>query len=134
MVYTPFDASREFVVRGRDLLAAGRNYRKGETFDKATVNPRTLRQLFDSRQIGHSDDPLAGMIKSDPLVHVAGSGRKASKPPKPSDGELERADSLAEGKTKAQLLELAEGLDTVRKEMNKKAIALAVIRAGRGVD
>jgi hypothetical protein len=129
----PFDASRSFVVRARELLAAGTRYQKGDAFNKDSVNPRILRQIFDSRQIGYGDDPAEGMIKLDPLLGGK-AGRRGTKAPKPSDGELEQADRLAGSRTKPQLLELAEGIEGVRKEMNKKAIALAVIRAGRGAE
>jgi hypothetical protein len=125
----PFDPSREFICRGRSLLAAGKSYTAGQLFDKGSVNSRVLRQLYEARQIGYADVPEAGNMRVDPLR--AGPKRKGGAP-KPNEGELEAVQALVAGKTKPQLLELAAGLEGVRKDMNKNAIALAVIRAGRG--
>lgn len=130
----PFDASREFIVRQRDALIAGRRYLPGDEFDKSTVDQRVLARLYENRMISYPDQPHP-THKLDPLMakREAKAEAKARKA-KPSAEQLEAADALANapGNTKKKLLELAEGLESVRPDMNKKAIALELIRAGRG--
>lgn len=132
MIQATFDASRDFTVCAGELLAAGRSYGRGDGFDKASVPVRTLKQLYEQRKVVYAGAPLITAVKSDPLV--TGAPPEGTTAPRPTAGELERAAALAESMGKPDLLELADGIEGVNRGMNKKAIALLVIRAGRGRD
>lgn len=137
MAQAPFDASRDFTVRAMELLAAGRAYVAGDPFDTASVPVLVLRRLYNTHQIGYADDPLKGKARVDPLLHKPkrdpldhdGNGRKGGMR-KPTIDEMALADKLVEANTKPQLLEMAKDIEGVRADMNKKAIALAIVRTG----
>lgn len=134
----PFDPSLGFIVRARDALIAGRRYKLNETFDVSTVDARLLRRLYDTRVICHPDQPISH-VKIDPLDHDANGRRGGSKKRAAREvaapSEVDAADAMAAtpGNTHAKLLAAAEGIPGVHKGMSKKAIALELIRAGRGL-
>lgn len=132
MPIAPFDASRAFTVWALKLLASGKWYVRGDSFDKDSVAPQVLRSLYNSSQLVY--DGENGMAPRDPLLtkrerraNAKGAARK------PTVDEDTLAEQLVEANTKPKLLEMADGLEGVRGDMNKKAIALAIIRAGRGL-
>lgn len=130
---TPFDASRDFIVRTRGGLINGRRYATGDAFDKSDASERLLRLLYENRIISYPDEAHPHR-RVDPLLNKAEAreAKRANKA-KPTEEQLAAAEAFAKapGNTAAKLLELAEGLDTVRPGMVKKAIALELIRAGR---
>lgn len=126
----PFDASRDFVVRTRDVPIAGRRYGVGDPFDKGTVDARTLQRLYETRVIAYPDEPHSA-VRVDPLL-AKGEGKRRKGRATPEELASAEAWANERGVTKKVLLEKAEGLASVRPDMNKKAIALELIRAGRG--
>lgn len=52
----PFDPSRDFIAK-TGFRAAGLLYQRRDSFKKDTVNERVLRQLYEARKIGYSDEP-----------------------------------------------------------------------------
>ncbi len=136
MPIAPFDASRDFTVSALSLLASGKSYVRGDPFEKGSVSGRVLQRLWEVKQIRYSDDPHRGMVPSDPLL-TPKAERKAAKAAKgalrkPTVDEDALAEKLVTENTKPALLAMAAGLEGVKPEMNKKAIALAIIRAGDG--
>lgn len=133
MPIAPFDASRAFTVSALTLLANGRHYVRGEGFVKESVPPLILKRLFDAKSIRYSDDPNGGFAPSDPLLNRKRE-RKAAKlaARKPTIDEDAEAEALKEANSLKDLMDMAKGIEGVRAGMNKKAVALAIIRAGRG--
>lgn len=59
-----FDLERAFVVR-RPLTVGGVKLAPGDPFDKALVNVRRLRQLYDQRVIMFAGDEPGAIVRSD---------------------------------------------------------------------
>lgn len=66
----PFDPTREFECR-RDFMA-GKPWKKADPFDKSSVPPRTLRQLYENRYIGYPDgQPAPVLLNREPKAPPA---------------------------------------------------------------
>jgi len=50
-----FDPSAEFEVRQSSLLAGGKWFHRGDTFENGRVPGRTLRQLYEHRAIAYPE-------------------------------------------------------------------------------
>lgn len=150
----PFDPARDFVC-GTHFLCAGQPWLRGQLFDKDSVNPRILRQLYDARRIRYAtpDELAAGpdAPKVPAVPELSKAERRAAKraaaeqalkaaspapapagaPDGATESEDERAAKLAKHFSHAALFDKASDLPGVVKEQTKKVIALALIRAGR---
>jgi hypothetical protein len=140
----PFDPSRDFVCLA-PFRAGGHAWGRKQPFDRALVNERTLRLLYESHKIGYADgpDPIRNHDVAKPLralqVGPLGDGDRAPAGDAPTAtgegavGAPEHAQRLADRHRRAELVELAQGAGlTVGRDTNKLQIATALVEAGHG--
>lgn len=134
----PFDETKEFVTAG-PFRAAGRAWGKGFIFDKSTVNPKTLRLLYEGHKLITTDHPRAAKLLGkkhsnvppvpkpvQPASERRAVARKQAEEEKTEDAKVAKLMKLS----KAELLKRGSGLETVKKSMNKTEIATALVRHG----
>ncbi len=139
-----FDPSRPLVALTFFRLN-GQIYRKENAVPYDEGNDRVLRRLYDLHRIGHSDEEGTAVEVRTPREQLQAGNTERRNQEKaselraaevldlpPTEEEQAAIDTLVDGNTHAQLLELADGLEGVNSKMKKAEIALALVRAGHG--
>lgn len=149
----PFDPGRNFKCQAF-FRAGGIIWSRGQEFDKTCVNERVLRQLYDMRRIGYSEDQQVRQIplpkpakkidvsqkdhgpldddkdkKPEPLDHDGDGEKGGVKDPTPLSDD-EKAALLMGAKTKKELLEMAAAIPEIKAINSKAEIAAAIVKAG----
>lgn len=143
-----FDPSKDFVTAA-PLRAAGKAWGKGFPFDKNSIDPRTLRLLYEQRKLVYADGPeaerLIGRIhniaaRTPAAVPEVWPGLAKALGTNPDQVENSKAEAeteaaavkrLVDGNSHAKLLEKASGIAGVKKSMKKAQIATVLVRHGR---
>lgn len=135
----PFDPSAPLVAN-TFLRIHGTLYRKGDAVPYSDADDRILNRLYQQRKIGYGKgDKVKSRIPSEEFLSGNAERREQEREAERTAASLsddvmaEQAEALAKANTKDQLLKLADGLEGVTNKQNKGEIALALVRAGRGV-